>query len=122
MNEQPAWGTPAQQRYYPPEKGAPPVPQVHVQPGSSLDLLALHRRATTALIVNAVLAIFFLGLLCIPGAALAALSLGEKHDPERARRLLRWSWGFLAANLLFYVLLMVSILLIGVFLFLAATN
>ena len=121
MSERSGWGAAPQEKQYPREKGAP-VPVHLVGPGGTLDPVALRGRATTSLIINLVLAVFFLGVLSIPGAVFAAMSLGEKHDPERARRLLRWSWGFLAANLLFYVLLLITVVLIAVFLFLAATN
>jgi hypothetical protein len=102
---------------------APAEPELPaVQPGGPLDPLAVRRRATTALIINLVLAVFFLGLLCIPGAVLAAMSMSETHDVRRANRLLRWSWGFLAANLLFYVLLFATVMLIAVYLIFAATR
>lgn len=125
---EPSWGRAPQDKIYPPEKGAPgyqappvhQVPQVQWQRGGPLDLAVIRSRATTALVIHVVL-IFFASVLSIPGAVFAAMALGEKHDPVRARRLLRWSWGFLAAALLFYVLLTVTIVLIVVFIFLAAT-
>jgi hypothetical protein len=118
--QQPAWGSAPQERSYPPERGAP-VPVVEVRRGGPLDPAVIARRATTALVVHVVL-IFFASVLSIPGAVFAGLALGEKHDPERARRLLRWSWGFLAAAVLFYVLLVITVILLTVFIFLAATN
>jgi hypothetical protein len=127
---EPAWGSSSEAyepRPYPPEKGAPPVEpaEKHVllgAPGTPPDAAAIRRRATTSLIINLVLALFFLGVLCIPGAVLAAMAMAEKHDPRRAQRLLRWSWGFLAANLLFYILLVITVIVIAVFLIFAATR
>ena len=123
---EPAFGTaqPRRETYgqFAPEKGAPPLePEIRMfQRGGPLEEEVLRRRATTALIIHLVLVVFFVGIPSIPGAVLAALSLGEKHDPQRARRLLRWSWGFLAVSSLFYLLAIFMVVVI-VLLFLAQT-
>jgi hypothetical protein len=81
------------------------------------DADALHRQARTALVVNLVLGICAFGLPSIPGAILAWRSLRAlPGDVPRAGRLLRWSWGLLAATLVFYVLLLVLLAVLALLL------
>jgi hypothetical protein len=84
---------------------------------------AVHRRAKRALVVNLVVAICCFGLLSIPGAAAAWLALRAiPGDLPRADRMIRWSWAFLGANLLFYLLLAAVILTLAVIVFLASRS
>ena len=80
----------------------------------------VHRRARLALVVNLVVAIFCFGLLSIPGAVAAGLALrAVPDDLPRADRMVRWSWAFLGANLLFYLLLLAVIGILAAIVFLA---
>jgi hypothetical protein len=84
------------------------------------DAEAVHRRARLALVVNLVVAIFCFGLLSIPGAVTAGLALrAVPDDLPRADRMVRWSWAFLGANLLFYLLLLAVIAVLAAIVFLA---
>jgi len=57
-------------------------------------------------VVNLVVAVCCFGLVSIPGAIIAGMALRAiPDDLHRADRLIRWSWAFLATNLLFYLLL-----------------
>ncbi len=102
----------------------PAVPRVKMAgagPLEALDPAALHRRARTALIVNLGLGVLAFGLPSLPGAVLAGLALRAlPDDVPRAGRLLRWSWGLLAATLVFYLLLLVLLLVLAVLLIAAA--
>ena len=83
----------------------------------------LHRRARLALVVNLVVAVCCFGLLSIPGAISAGMALRAiPDDLHRADRLIRWSWAFLATNLLFYLLLFVVIATIALIVFLASRS
>ena len=90
----------------------PALPKVRLA-GSGpkvLDAAVVQRQARTALTVNLVLGICAFGLPSIPGAVLAWRSLRAlPEDVPRAGRLLQWSWGLLAATLVFYVLLLVLV-------------
>ena len=91
--------------------------------GGGGDSAALRRRATVALVVNLVVAIGLFGLLSIPGAITAGLARGAAAgDPERAARLIRWSWAFLATNLLFYLLLLAVVLVVAAYLYLISRS
>jgi hypothetical protein len=83
----------------------------------------LRRRATVALVINLVVAVGLFGLLSIPGAITAGLARGAaEQDPERAARLIRWSWAFLATNLLFYLLLLAVVLVVAAYLYLISRS
>jgi hypothetical protein len=83
----------------------------------------LRRRATIALASNLVVALFLFGLLSIPGAISAGMARrAAARDPDRAARLIRWSWAFLITNALFYLLLLVVVLVIGGYLYLIARS
>jgi hypothetical protein len=83
----------------------------------------LRRRATVALVVNLVVAVGLFGLLSIPGAITAGLARGAaESDPERAARLIRWSWAFLATNLVFYLLLLAVVLVLAAYLYLISRS
>jgi len=80
----------------------------------------VHQRARLALVVNLVVAIFCFGLLSIPGAVAAGMALrAVPDDLPRADRMVRWSWAFLGANLLFYLLLLAVIAVLAAIVFLA---
>lgn len=84
---------------------------------------ALHRRARLALVVNLVVAVFCFGLVSIPGAITAGMALRAiPDDLHRADRLVRWSWAFLATNLLFYLLLFAVVATIALIVFLASRS
>jgi hypothetical protein len=84
---------------------------------------ALYRRARLALVINLVVAICCFGLVSIPGAVTAGLALrAVPEDPRRADRLIRWSWAFLATNVLFYLLLSVVIATIALIVFVAGRS
>jgi hypothetical protein len=88
-----------------------------------LEAAEVHRRAKRALVVNCVVAICCFGLLSIPGAAAAGMALRAiPDDLPRADRMIRWSWAFLGANLLFYLLLAAVILTLAVIVFLASRS
>ena len=93
-------------------------------PGTALPApVDLRRRATVALVVNLVVAIGLFGLLSIPGAVCAGLARGAADaDPERATRLIRWSWAFLATNLVFYLLLLAVVLVVAAYLYLISRS
>ena len=81
---------------------SPRVQRVAVEPAAE----ALHRRARLALVINLIVAVCCFGLVSIPGAIVAGMALRAiPGDLRRADRLVRWSWAFLATNLLFYLLL-----------------
>jgi hypothetical protein len=83
----------------------------------------LHRRARLALVINLVVAVCCFGLVSIPGAITAGMALRAiPDDLHRADRLIRWSWAFLATNLLFYLLLFVVIATIALIVFLASRS
>jgi hypothetical protein len=83
----------------------------------------LRRKATIALVVNLVVAIGLFGLLSIPGAVCAGLARGAAaEDPERSARLIRWSWAFLATNLVFYLLLLAVVLVVAAYLYLISRS
>jgi hypothetical protein len=84
---------------------------------------SVHRRARRALVVNLVVAICCFGLLSVPGAVAAGMALRAiPDDLPRADRMIRWSWAFLGANLLFYLLLAAVILTFAVIVFLASRS
>jgi hypothetical protein len=84
---------------------------------------ALHRRARLALVVNLVVAVCCFGLVSIPGAVVAGMALRAiPDDLHRADRLVRWSWAFLATNLLFYLLLFAVVATIALIVFLASRS
>jgi hypothetical protein len=100
----------------------PRVGRLGTQP-TELVADAVHRRARRALVVNLVVAICCFGLLSIPGAAVAGLALRAiPDDLPRADRMVRWSWAFLGANLLFYLLLAVVVVILAVIVFLASRS
>lgn len=81
---------------------------------------AVRARATIALVVNVVVALCCFGLMSIPGAIAAGMAIRAiPTDPKRAARLVRWSWAFLALNVLFYILLACAIVAVVVAVLLA---
>ena len=99
----------------------PSVGRLSPEPALVAD--AVHRRAKLALVVNLVVAICCFGLLSIPGAVAAGMALrAVPDDLPRADRMIRWSWAFLGANLLFYLLLAAVILTLAVIVFLASRS
>ena len=92
-------------------------------PGQAVPIELLLRRARTAMVVNIVVAVCFFGLLSIPGAISAGMARqAAPHDPDRAARLSRWSWAFLATNLMFYLLLLAVIGVLAAYLYLIARS
>jgi hypothetical protein len=101
----------------------PAIPSVRLARGGrgTMDAAAVHRQARRALTVNLVLGICAFGLPSLPGAVLAWRSLRAlPDDVPRAGRLLQWSWGLLAATLVFYVLLLVLAVVLAVLVIAAA--
>ena len=97
-------------------------PQVQ-RPTTEHTAEALQRRARLALVVNLVVAVFCFGLVSIPGSIAAGMALRAiPADLHRADRLVRWSWAFLATNLLFYLLILAVALTIALIVFLAARS
>jgi len=89
-----------------------------VEAGS--EVAQMQQRARLALAVNLAVAICCFGLLSIPGAVTAGLAIRAiPHDLPRADRMVRWSWAFLGANLLFYLLLLAVIAVLAAIVFLA---
>jgi hypothetical protein len=117
--EPPAWGTPPAadlpaHRQREREEREHQVQWPHTPAGISpaaADGGLIRRQATVSLVVNLLVLFFAVGLMSAPGAAMAlrARSLATT-DPARAQRSLRWSWIWLASNLLLYLLLAVLVL------------
>jgi hypothetical protein len=90
---------------------------------SDAGAMALRRRATIAMVVNIVVVLGLFGLLSIPGAITAGMARrAAGPDPDRAARLIRWSWAFLATNLLFYLLLLAVLLVLAGYLYLISRS
>jgi len=75
--------------------GYPPAYPVRGPEASSV-----RTQAIAALIVNIIATVFCCGLASIAGAIVAGVSLSRvDSDLPGARRLVAWSWGLLAANI-----------------------
>jgi hypothetical protein len=98
---------------------SPRVQRASAEPSAE----ALQRRARLALVINLVVAVCCFGLVSIPGAIAAGMALRAiPDDLHRADRLVRWSWAFLATNLLFYLLLFAVVATIALIVFLASRS
>jgi hypothetical protein len=96
-----------------------PAPDHDAWPDPEQALAVLRRRATIALVVHVVLALCLFAVPSIAGAVTAGLARrAAVTDLARGDRLLRWSWAFLAVDLLFYVLLAVVGAILAAYLFL----
>jgi hypothetical protein len=95
------------------------VQRAAVEPAAEV----LHRQARLALVINLIVAVCCFGLVSIPGAITAGMALRAiPQDLHRADRLVRWSWAFLATNLLFYLLLTVVIAVVALIVVLAGRS
>ena len=88
---------------YPAFQGDPPYPAAGFGPGwapsRSAEASSLRTQAIVALVIHLVSFVFcFLNLLGIAGAICAGVAMSKADtDLSRARTLVRWSWGLLAA-------------------------
>jgi hypothetical protein len=100
----PAYGAPP--TYGAPPYGAPPYGGGY-QPETP-EQSSLRHQAIAALVVNGILVVLscLAALPSLGGVITAAIAIGQvRTDPVNARRLVRWSWGLLAATVILTILL-----------------